>query len=206
MLALILPFTRELGAVILTHLGGQVAGVKDFSAEVLALHLSISYHSLFLSVCIANAATNLTIGFLLAIDFLINLAFTLRAWSLKKSATASDLNKLCEVLQLLVLSEVLEVVVPIGYLLCFLAAYYGPNSAYLGNIGSSKWQYTRVDDVVGSAWSLILLVSVDAATLLLSGLILFRVSGINLYHVLLHLQHHHWLVFALQQAFLLEYL
>ena len=42
-------------------------------------------------------ATNLTIGILLAIDFLINLAFTLRAWSLKKSATASDLNKLCEV-------------------------------------------------------------------------------------------------------------
>ena len=27
-----------------------------------------------------------------------------------------------------------------------------------------------------------------------------RVSGINLYHVLLHLQHHHWLVFALQQV------
>ena len=84
---------------------------------------------------------------------------------------------------------------------------------------------------MGSAWSLILLVSVDAATLLLSGFILFRfdhigyvqlymyilyiiirfhylsvifislrVSGINLYHVLLHLQHHHWLVFALQQV------
>ena len=29
-----------------------------------------------------------------------------------------------------------------------------------------------------------------------------RVSGINLYHVLLHLQHHHWLVFALQQVVL----
>ena len=29
-----------------------------------------------------------------------------------------------------------------------------------------------------------------------------RVSGINLYHVLLHLQHHHWLVFALQQVIL----
>ena len=36
-----------------------------------------------------------------------------------------------------------KVVVPIGYLLCFLAAYYGPNAAYLGNIGSSHWQYTR---------------------------------------------------------------
>ena len=38
-----------------------------------------------------------------------------------------------------------------------------------------KYKYKfRVEDVVGSAWSLILLVSVDAATLLLSGLILFR--------------------------------
>ena len=42
-------------------------------------------------------ATNLTIGILLAIDFLINLAFTLRAWKLKKSGTAEDLKKLCEV-------------------------------------------------------------------------------------------------------------
>ena len=41
------------------------------------------------------------------------------------------------------LYSVLKVVVPIGYLLCFLAAYYGPNAAYLGNIGSSHWQYTR---------------------------------------------------------------
>ena len=44
-----------------------------------------------------------------------------------------------------------EVVVPIGYLLCFLAAYYGPNAPYLGNIGSSHWQYTRSNYGVSNA-------------------------------------------------------
>ena len=37
----------------------------------------------------------------------------------------------------------------------------------------------RVEDVMGSAGSLILLVSVDAATLFLSGLLLYRFFGIS---------------------------
>ena len=72
--------------------------------------------------------------------------------------------------------QVLEIVVPLGYLLCFLAAYFGPNAAILGNIGSSRWQYSKVEDIWASTSSLVLLVSIDTATFLISALLLYKVG------------------------------
>ena len=69
------------------------------------MHLAVTYHSLFLSVCIADSATDLTLAILLSIDFLINLGFTGRAWQLRRAGGRGE-ARLGQVLQLLVLNEV----------------------------------------------------------------------------------------------------
>ena len=43
--------------------------------------------------------------------------------------------------QLLLLAESSEIVLPLAYLLCFTAAFYGPNAFQLGNVRNSYWLY-----------------------------------------------------------------
>ena len=205
-LAFVLPFTREAGGSILTRICVKARCRTDSSSDLVSTNLAITYHSLFLSVCIANSATELTIWILLVIDFLINICFTIRIYQLKKDFSAKNLEKICELVQVLVLSEFLEMMIPLGYLLCFAAAYYGPNAHILGNIKNSYWQYQEVRDMWNSSCNLILLISIDSLSFIMSFVMLYFVSSINLFKVLLHLQTEYGLVFAIHQAFLLEYL
>ena len=205
-LALTLPFTREVGSSILTLLCVKASGSKDSTCELVSINLAITYHSLFLSVCIANTATDLTIWILLVIDFLINICFSVRIYFLKKKSCAKNIEKICNLVQVLVLSEFLEMLVPLGYLACFLVAYYGPNGHMLGNIKNSYWQYEAGRDIWKSCYNLILLLLIDSISFIVSFLMLYFVSNINLLKVLLHLQTEYGLLFAIHQAFLLEYL
>ena len=55
--------------------------------------------------------------------------------------------KAIDLLQELVISEMVEFMVPVFYLFVFIAAYYGPNAKIIGNIGNSYWQFNAVKDV-----------------------------------------------------------
>ena len=46
-----------------------------------------------------------------------------------------------EALKILVLCETLEFIMPLGYMACFVVAYYGPNADVLGNVKNDYWQY-----------------------------------------------------------------
>ena len=205
-LAFVLPFTREVGGSVLNWIITHIRRRSESYGDIVSTNLAITYHSLFLSVCIANSATDMTIWVLLGIDFLINIFFTVRIYRLKKNLSARNLEKICELVQVLVLTEFLEMVIPLGYLMCLVAAYYGPNAHILGNIKNSYWQYQEV----GSMWhcfsNLIILISIDSLSFIMSFAMLYFVSSINLFKVLLHLQTEYGLVFAIHQAFLLEYL
>lgn len=50
-------------------------------------------------------------------------------------------EKLVVDVQLLLLAESSEIVLPLAYLLCFAASYYGPNALQLGNVKNSYWLY-----------------------------------------------------------------
>ena len=80
----------------------------------------------------------------------------------------------------LVLTEVLEFVVPIGYLVGFVAMYYGPNAETLGNVKNSYWQNQGVEDINAAISNLLILVFIDLLSLIISALILWLKYRINL--------------------------
>ena len=205
-LAFVLPFTREVGGTVLTRICIHTRSRQDHSHDIVSTNLAITYHSLFLSVCIANTATDMTIWVLLVIDFLINIGFTVKIYLLKKNLSERNVESICELVQVLVLTEYLEMVIPVGYLACLVAAYYGPNAHMLGNIKNSYWQYQEVGDMWHSFCNLAILICIDSLSFVMSFIMLYFVSDINLLKVLLHLQTEYGLVFTIHQAFLLEYL
>ena len=112
--------------------------VSDVSVELIAQNLAATFHMIFVSVCVGGVATDATLYTLLATDFIINNYFAVMTW---RNFTQKKLQKLKKSVQILVLSECLEIVIPLAYLLCFVIAYYGPNAEILGNIKNDYWQY-----------------------------------------------------------------
>ena len=119
----------------------KIALGPDVSVELVAHNLAISYHMIFISVCVGGLATDATLYTLIATDFIINAYFVVITWRAKRNFTKKSLHKLMKSVQILVLAESLEIVIPLAYLLCFVIAYYGPNADILGNIKNGYWQY-----------------------------------------------------------------
>ena len=113
----------------------------DVSVELIAQNLAVTFHMVFVSVCVGGVATWPFLISLIVIDFIINNYFAVMTWRAKRNFSKKSLPKLKKSVQMLVLSESLEIVIPLSYLLCFLAAYYGPNADILGNIKNGYWQY-----------------------------------------------------------------
>ena len=151
-------------------------------------------------------ATDLTLYILLGIDFVINFYFVIRAFRTKRNPTEENVEKLMQSVQILVIGESLEIIIPLAYLLCFVAAFYGPNADILGNVKNGYWQYQAVDDLWGTVSNLLFLVTFDFISLVIAGIFLFISSNINLFHVYLHLMKEYGVVFSIHQAYLLEYL
>ena len=81
------------------------------------------------------------------------------------------------------MTEVIETVMPFGYLACFVTNYYGPNSEILGNIRNSYWQNQGVEDVNAAISNLLILVFVDTLSLIISAIILWQKYRLNLVKV-----------------------
>ena len=52
-----------------------------------------------------------------------------------------------EALKVLVLAETLEFIMPLGYMSCFIVAYFGPNANVLGNVKNGYWQYVETTGI-----------------------------------------------------------
>ena len=79
----------------------------------------------------------------------------------------------------LVLSE-RKSVNTLTYLICIVMAYYGPNAEILGNIKLSIWQFDRpIADIEAYISKVSILLGVDLLSLVVSGIILQMICGIN---------------------------
>ena len=113
----------------------------DVSVDLIAQNLAVTFHMVFVSVCVGGVATWPFLITLIEMDFIINNYFAVMTWRGRRNFTQKSLQKLKKSVQILVLSESLEIVIPLAYLLCFVIAYYGPNADILGNIKNGYWQY-----------------------------------------------------------------
>ena len=79
-------------------------------------------------------------------NLFINISMCCKIVNLKKMKHA-DIDSQIELLQGLVINEMIELVLPLAYSICLLAAYFGPNAEKIGNIGSDYWQYSSIEDI-----------------------------------------------------------
>jgi hypothetical protein len=198
LLALSLPFIREIFGHMMSSLGKRCAGAEVPSVELIAGNIVALFHALFLSSCLGSIATEISTYILLGIDFVINLLFTGQVYYYRKKG---NIKKCGDALMSLVLNEFLEMTMPLTFLLCFLVSFYGGNSVILGmswliffsvdsyvfsgNVGSDYFHFISSDasDIPPFIYSFIILLCIDLISLIFSGIFLKLVLNINLLQV-----------------------
>ena len=81
-----------------------------------------------------------------------------------------------------------EVMVPICYLLCFISACYGPNAHLIGDVGNNYWQYSKVEDVIHTIQYISVFWIIDISSLVICGYLLWKFCRINIYKAYAALQ------------------
>ena len=199
--ALFLPFVREINSWIqikmyLTASDGDPSCVKITCGHGVCLN-----HSFFLAYTVGTQATTTFSVVIIATDFIINFINCLRIIYLKKKEqTRENIEKQIEILQVVVISETNEFIAPLCYILCFMTAYFGPNSGLIGNIGNDYWQYSKIEYVEDSIEFVIVFMFVDLGSLILISILLWKLYRINLYRAFSALQKEFYVGFAASLA------
>ena len=100
----------------------------------------------------------------------------------------------------LILTERIETIVPLTYMICFAIAYYGPNAEILGNVKLDLWHFKPVLNFGNYMRSVFILFIVDVMSLVMNGIILRTTCNINIFKIFQSIQSEFWLIMAVQQA------
>ena len=106
-----------------------------------------------------------------------------------------------ELTEELTLTERIETLVPLTYMLCFAISYYGPNAELMGNVKLTLWHFKSVLDIENYMKNLFMLFSVDFMSLVINWIILKTTCNINIFKTFQKLQSEFWLIMAVQQAY-----
>ena len=193
-IAILLPFIRELEYWIMKKLAHQAA-CGDIEAMKITIAFGINMtHSVFLAYFLGSIASDTTSLLVLIFDLLFNISTGIRiTWWARKNPEKKE--KIIELLQGLVIVEMVEFIVPLVFLVCFCAAYYGPNAHLLGNIGNGDFHYVAVEDFGHTVRNVCLFFVVDLLSCVTCSLIIWLFCRINLFRVYTALQKEFGLVF-----------
>ena len=211
-LAFLLPYLREINFQILNKVLIYMPGVDDEDMRsVIVIGLN-TYHAIYVAVKLGHTATQMTSYSILAIDFILNIYSCYRIIRLHRSISPGNLlqsiltaKKKEDYLRRLILIEMLEVLVPITYVVTVLIAYYGPNADVLGNIRNDYWQYESIDNVGSVVLAVLLMFAIDLCSAVLSGIALWKLCSINFLYKTSEVLTAYWEVIAVNLANYLNY-
>ena len=112
-----------------------------------------------------------------------------------KKRNPEALDKQILLLQKLAVNELIELVVPLAFILSFITAYYGPNSSLIGNIGNSYWQFKEVDDIGQKLQTVLMLFFTDIFSLVINSITLWAFFKVNLLKAVISIEEEFGIVF-----------
>ena len=177
--ALILIFLRELNAwvtrtVISNTARGDESGAQGFGTLTVEMILCITF---------GTNATIETEVLLMGLDFMYNIYLCIKiVWS--KRRRPEDIEKQINWTEELAISELVEFIAPLSYILAFISAYYGPNGELLIQIRATIWEQEPIEDAPEFVMIVLLFFFVDFCSAITASLVLWFYCKINFFAVL----------------------
>ena len=185
--AFILPLIRELNTFLLNKILQKLGKLEDIESKVaVTIQVNIN-HATFIAVQLGTSASQTTAYCILGIDFLINIWSSFKIVKVyRKSTQIQDADirkrnkeKLKTELLILSLVELIEVLVPLAHLSVTVIAYNGPNFGIIGNIGSSLWQFKKIENIYNLFFVAQEMFVVDLMSAIVAGVIFWKFCSIN---------------------------
>ena len=155
--AIVVPLLKEGNDWTMDKLVSKAFMGTDINdAKFVAKAKTSCFFSFWLVLTIGTTATEITSNCLLGVNFGMQLLLCLRVIRCHRQArshveksveTCKWLNLRQELLQDILISEILEFMVPLIFMATFSMAYYGPNSTVLGSVGNDYWHFKKVDNL-----------------------------------------------------------
>ena len=229
MLGLASPLLRELFIILFCKAGYNASGDDfkkgDFNVRYSATQCAEIRHCVTMALIIGGAATELTAYLILALDFAINLFRCFMIIRKARSGADSsdgkygnvilhnfDTGRVNEINTFLVkdeigcfvLTERVEIAVPVTTLIMMVMAYYGANAEIMGNVKLSIWHNTApITNINSFVFRLSLLIFIDIAGFVLNGLLIWKFVGVNSLEVLNRIQSKFWKLTLVMEGFML---
>ena len=174
--AFLIPLSKHFEKLSLSKLVKRMSGRQDEASSVLlGLAVNVNYSS-FVAVKLPGAEI-MTVCFVIAVDFVIQLQLTYQIVKLQNKVTNEAFEnggiEKTTLVTKLVLAELTEGITPIVYAIGFATAHYGPNGSMLG--------YNKVDDVGHLFLMMLLLFGIDILCVILNSQILSTLTDVALY-------------------------
>ena len=191
------PIHREFLYFLTSKFLAKSTGILDESSQtIITIQVNIGYAFKLVAV-LGTKASELTSFCIIAVDFMLNLKSCWKIFRLHGKVNPDPLVNQIRViemkkeLQKLCLIEIIEMMVPISYIITFLIAYHGPNADLFGNVQSNYWHYKPVEDVTNLTKTVFALFLVDLSSGGFGGILLSTVS-INLLQEGIMMLKTHW--------------
>ena len=97
----------------------------------------------------------------------------------------------------LVLTERMEAIIPLNYMLVFIMAYFGPNAEIIGNIKFSQWHFIEIKDVELYLSTMAFWFIVDLSSAMISWCIVWTTCKINIFKIIKKIQKDVWYFLAI---------
>ena len=186
-IAVFLPFIREFNLWLSLKWASKASWGDETSTRVVCTYAACTTHSLFLSYTMGSIATFATSIIILIGDFMINIG--LSGWIVYiRKKNAESIEKPIELLQELVINEIVEMMIPVIYILCLTFAYFGPNSHLIGHVRNSYWQYNAIDDFEYTVVMIVIFFIVDVGSGIIGAALVRYFCQIKLHKVHVVLQ------------------
>ena len=196
-IAFLLPLFREFNIRLSLRYATKATDGDAVQANLTCTQAMATAHAMILLYIAGSIATLETSAMILGIDFFINILMCCKIVYLKKMKKA-DIDSQIELLQGLVINEMIELVLPLAYSICLLAAYFGPNAEKIGYIRSDYWQYSSIEDIHHTMKYVLMFFFVDIISLFISEIILWRYSKIYLHQAFFAIQEEFGVAFTIQ--------
>ena len=194
--AILIPLIKQLDTLLVSKVvGGMTGGRETASKALLGIAINSAY-SFFIAVRLPNAEI-ITICFIIAIDFLLQLHTTYKIYRFHNMVNDERNEKM---VTKLVLAEITEGITPIVYATGITMAYYGSNGHIPGNVKNRFWGYRAVKDVEYLAQIMFLLLGVDILSVLVNFFILSATASVDLFREICRIMKSYWHFIAVKFA------
>lgn len=204
LLTFAIPLVKEGGVHAVLAIGRRAAGRSDKMTDLVLQHLVVCNHTLFISVCMTSVASATSMYLLLGLDSAGNILLGVKVWRLHGAEGEKKRAACVEALMGMLLSEISELILPLAYLACFLVAYQGPNAEVLGNVRANRWQYSAVTDLDAAIEGTLLMITLDAVSLVMTSIALKCLCGINMWQIFLYMSKELAVPMVVQQVWVMQ--